>query len=129
MTDDNNDEYQVGYAKPPKNTQFQPGKSGNPKGRPKGAKGIATVFMEEANQKVSIKIGDKTVKITKLQATVKRLFQQALEGKPHAIARITEMARVIEPQMEQKPDQALSADDQNILREYVKRQMQDGVDG
>ena len=29
------DEYEVGYKKPPKSGQFQPGKSGNPKGRPK----------------------------------------------------------------------------------------------
>ena len=29
-------DYDVGYARPPKATQFAPGKSGNPKGRPKG---------------------------------------------------------------------------------------------
>ena len=28
--------YVVGFGKPPKNTQFQPGQSGNPKGKPKG---------------------------------------------------------------------------------------------
>ena len=28
-------DYEVGYGKPPKNTQFQKGVSGNPKGRPK----------------------------------------------------------------------------------------------
>ena len=30
--------YQVGYGKPPEETQFVKGQSGNPKGRPKGAK-------------------------------------------------------------------------------------------
>jgi Family of unknown function (DUF5681) len=34
-------DYDVGYGKPPKTTQFQPGQSGNRRGRPKGAKGCA----------------------------------------------------------------------------------------
>jgi hypothetical protein len=33
-------EYNVGYRKPPKHAQFRPGQSGNPKGRKKGAKGM-----------------------------------------------------------------------------------------
>jgi hypothetical protein len=30
--------YEVGYGRPPKGSQFTPGRSGNPKGRPKGAR-------------------------------------------------------------------------------------------
>jgi len=29
-------EYKIGYGKPPKSSQFKRGKSGNPKGRPRG---------------------------------------------------------------------------------------------
>ena len=28
--------YRIGYAQPPKHSQFKPGQSGYPKGRPKG---------------------------------------------------------------------------------------------
>jgi hypothetical protein len=34
------DEYDVGYRKPPKASQFQKGKSGNSRGRPKQEPGI-----------------------------------------------------------------------------------------
>ena len=41
MTDESDDEAagpdddKVGYGKPPKHSRFQPGRSGNPRGRPK----------------------------------------------------------------------------------------------
>jgi hypothetical protein len=34
MPKDNDPEYPVGYKKPPTHTQFKPGRSGNPNGRP-----------------------------------------------------------------------------------------------
>jgi hypothetical protein len=46
-------EYNVGYGRPPKGSQFQKGKSGNSSGRPKQDPGIAAVFRKVSKQKVT----------------------------------------------------------------------------
>jgi hypothetical protein len=121
--DQDQTEYEVGYKKPPEHTRFKPGKSGNPKGRSKGAKGLSTVFMEEASERVTIKMGDRSIKVTKLQAIMKRLFQKAMEGNAQAMSKIAEIARMIEPQQtQQQAQKVLSLDDQAIIAAYIQRQ-------
>ena len=39
--------YRIGYGKPPKESRFQPGQSGNPRGRPRGAKNKRPALNED----------------------------------------------------------------------------------
>ena len=62
---DSKSDYEVGYKKPPKDTQFKPGQSGNPLGRPKGTKNLKTDLMEELGQKIVVREGDRPLEVSK----------------------------------------------------------------
>jgi hypothetical protein len=80
----NSDNYAVGYGKPPASTQFRKGQSGNRSGRPKGTNNLKTDLLEELREKVTLKEGDRTKRITKQRAMLKTLFAKALKGDPRA---------------------------------------------
>lgn len=77
--------YVVGYKRPPRGTQFKPGQSGNPKGRPKGAKNLASALKAELETRVVVTESGRQKTITKGEALVKRLVHKALEGDSKAI--------------------------------------------
>jgi len=81
--DDKTDE--VGYMKPPKRTQFTKGKSGNPKGRPKGSQNVATLMEMIDRQLVQVTENGRTRYVTKFRAMVLQLTNKALRGDIRAI--------------------------------------------
>jgi hypothetical protein len=78
-------DYEVGYGKPPKHSQFKKGRSGNPKGRPKGAKGVVASIKREMERKVTIREGGQEVTISKAEAVAKRILAKALSGDAGAL--------------------------------------------
>jgi S-adenosylmethionine/arginine decarboxylase-like enzyme len=44
----------VGYGKPPLHTRFKKGQSGNPRGRPRGAKNLSTLVSDALDQTVVV---------------------------------------------------------------------------
>src|SRR5689334_24983502 len=47
-------DYEVGYGRPPRHTRFAKGQSGNPRGRPCGAKNFTTLLEEALNEPVTV---------------------------------------------------------------------------
>ena len=78
-------DYPVGYARPPKATQFQPKQSGNLAGRPKGRPSLHEILLEEAARIAKIKVGDKVIHIDKDRAMLRRLIDLGLQGNVNAL--------------------------------------------
>ena len=112
----------VGYGKPPKSSQFKPGQSGNPNGRPKGIKNLKTDLAEELSEQVIIHEGGHKKTVTKQRAMVKAMTAKALSGDINAITRICGLVeRLLLPDEEPGAETPLSFEDQEILKRFVER--------
>jgi hypothetical protein len=105
--------YEVGYGRPPKQTQFKPGRSGNPKGRPPKSKNVETLIKNELDAKVTIKEAGRELRITKREAIVKQLVNSALRGDPR---KLLLMLKYIEKLQEPDPFSSTAADEAELLK-------------
>lgn len=108
----------VGYGQPPKEHQFKPGQSGNPKGRPKGAKNEATILRNIFNKGITIREGGRTRKISVLEAVLRKFFEDALKGNPKSAAFLLNRYRAFEATDGNTLE--IDHDDQQILDAYAR---------
>ncbi len=109
-------DYEVGYKKPPRETQFQKGQSGNPNGRPKGSNNFKTDLAAELNERVRITEGGETKLLTKQQALIKRTMEKAFKGDMRAIEALVKWRGLdLEEDASEVEVAPLSLNDQAIL--------------
>lgn len=90
MSDESPD-YEVGYGRPPRNTRFRPGQSGNRRGRPKAAKNVGAVLEEVFFQKIPITVNGKRRKVTMVEAILRQLANGAAKGEMRHIDRVVKL--------------------------------------
>ena len=79
-TENRQNEYEVGYGRPPRHTRFEKGLSGNYRGRPRGAKNMATHLKEALRERVVINENGRRKRVTKMDVVSRRLVNKAAEG-------------------------------------------------
>lgn len=78
-------DYEIGYGKPPVGTQFQPGRSGNPKGRPKGLQQPKELLLKLLAKRISANDGGRQRTITMLEVVLRNIVSGAANRDPKSI--------------------------------------------
>jgi hypothetical protein len=91
-------DYTVGYGKPPMDTRFRQGRSGNPGGRPRGitARRATALALKELYRLVPVREGDKLIKMPAIQAVLRSKVALAAKGNGPAQRALIEIARALE---------------------------------
>lgn len=88
-------DYVVGYGKPPEDTRFQAGQSGNPKGRPKGSLNLATAVNRALREKVVVTENGRRKSLTKLDVAIKGLVNRAVKGDAKAMQQLLSLGSLV----------------------------------
>ena len=78
-------DYTVGYARPPEHSKFKRGQSGNPKGRPKEAKGLKTLTRKILTEKVTVRTPSGPRRMSKMEAGLLKMTEKAFSGDMRAL--------------------------------------------
>ena len=123
MPPDDERDYEVGYGKPPRHTRFVKGQSGNPRGRPPGAKNLKTLLTEALNEPVIVTENGGRRKITKREAIITQLVNRSATADWRAIKILLDILRDIERQTEPTSPEtsAFSEADEKVLEQLRAR--------
>jgi hypothetical protein len=123
MPEEQSGEYEVGFGKPPLRSRFKPGQSGNPKGRPRGSKNLATLLDEELNARVPITENGKRKNVTMRKAISKQTVRKAAAGEERFIKLVFELdqRRSVREASAPSDNAPLDQDDRKVMKDLIEQ--------
>jgi hypothetical protein len=111
-----------GYKNPPTHTQFAKGKSGNPRGRPKGSRNLTTELRAELSENISITEGGVKRLVSKQRGLVKTLYARSIQGDMRAASQLIKLiGNYLDDDVSVPAAEAIKAEDEVVLRLFEER--------
>lgn len=115
-------DYEVGYGRPPKSTQFKPGQSGNPNGRKRKPKSVQAQMQKVVSRKVQINEGGVVKRLPLQDVIFRTIANKAAKGDLNAAKFVFSLLHAPEYAETDVIDQtSLPPDDQAMLDEIMAR--------
>jgi hypothetical protein len=115
-------DYSVGYCRPPQNTQFQKGKSGNPRGRRKKSRNVKTILARALGATIRAREGDKVRNLPALELLLLKQLENALKGDQRAWSKIMELTMRYPELAEEPPEaRATAEEDDRALQSHLEQ--------
>jgi hypothetical protein len=116
------DDYEVGFGRPPKQTRFKPGQSGNPRGRPKRLPTFKEDFNAELRERLLLRENGRERRLSKQRALIKSLMALAIKGNVRAMNAVLASTRNFDLGQNDKPEETVDPMDLAILEAFVLRE-------
>lgn len=83
--------YDVGFGKPPRESQFKKGYSGNPRGRPKKPSSDSMAAIEILTAPLTFKSGGRSHTMTPFEISTRKTLEKAMKNDPRAIRKFIKL--------------------------------------
>jgi hypothetical protein len=114
----------------PGHAGFQKGRSGNPKGRPKGSKNLGTLLSQALDEKISLTEDGRRRRISKRELVIKQLVNKSASADLRAIKQLIDIVERVEGRSGAPPTPppapGFTAADEEVITELKKR-MERGI--